>query len=241
MAHGTAVVAQAPVRETQRSPYFAPLEDDDLSTHGHRQALGLIGILLPWLLLAVAASRSIQGEPWPLDSVSEYYHSGSVAVLTGVLAAFAIFLFTYRGYDNGRGKIDRLLGALAGLAALAVSVFPTTALPPFAPPVWWREWMRTAHYVSAAALFLCFIVYSLFLFPSTREGRVPSGEKRRRNRVYYLCGAGMVVCVAWAGSAGYRDQPIFWQETAALELFGISWLAKGKLDYTVGRLARRPG
>ena len=83
-------------------PLFAPQRADDLSSHLLRQALGYLGVFLPLLVYGVAGLRSTEGSPgWaPLDSISEYYYSGSVAVFTGVLWAIGAFLFTYRGYDN---------------------------------------------------------------------------------------------------------------------------------------------
>jgi len=55
--------------------------------------LGYLALLLPGLLYLVAGWRSRDGVPgWkPLDSVSEYYYSGAVAILTGVLWAVGLF------------------------------------------------------------------------------------------------------------------------------------------------------
>jgi hypothetical protein len=242
MAEESTAVARAPeAGEATHPGLFAPREPDDLSTHAHRQAMGYLGLVLPPLLVLVTAWRSTDGVPgWSiLDSVSAYYHSGSVSVLTGVLTALAVFLFTYRGYANDAHGLDRLLGMSASVAALGVSFFPTTANPPFTAPRWWAEWMRTVHYVSAAALFATFILYCLVLFPKKSPRRQVSSGKTWRNRTYYLCGAGMVVCVVWAALAGRAGQPIFWQETFALWLFGLSWLAKGRADWTLKRIVSR--
>lgn len=226
-------------RERSRRWYLAPQPGDDASSHALRQAIGYIGFFLPIFLWILAGWRSVKGYPgWrTLDSISEYYHSGAVALLTGALAILAIFLWTYRGFRNRKGLFDRILGKVAAASALGVSFFPTTAMDPFSAPLWWASWMRTAHYLSAAALFLSFIGYSLFLFPQSTAGREMTSDKKRRNALYLACGLGMAVCVAWAGLAGRQGRSIFWPESIALCLFGISWLAKGRAIWTLKAVA----
>ena len=222
-------------RERSRRWYLAPQPGDDASSHALRQAIGYIGLFLPISLWILAGWRSVKGYPgWrTLDSISEYYHSGAVALLTGALAVLAIFLCTYQGFRNRQGLLDRILGKVAAVAALGVSFFPTTAFDPFTRLAWWACWMRTVHYASAATLFLSFIVYSLFLFPQTTATHGMTSDKRRRNGLYLTCGVGMIVCVVWAWFAGRQDRPIFWPESIALCLFGASWLAKGRAFWTL--------
>jgi hypothetical protein len=221
---------------------LAPRREDDASGHAQRQAIGALGLLLPLLLWGVAGARSVRGIPgWaPLDSVSAYYHTGAVAIFAGVLAAMAVFLFTYRGYRNDAGHWDRSLGKLAALAATGVALFPTSALPPLTAPLWWSSWMAGVHVTCAVILFGSFVVFSLFLFTrsdSPPEARTPG--KRWRNRVYVGCGLGMVAALAVAGASGIRGGPIFWPECTALWLFAVSWLTKGRADFTAGRLLSR--
>src|SRR5215470_7672753 len=117
---------ESAVRRRRRRLSFAPHEADDESSHALRQAIGYLGLLLPLLVWFLAGWRSVNGFPGrrPLDSISEYYHSGAVAVLTGALTVLAIFLWTYRGFDNRAGRYDRALGKVASLAALGVSLIP---------------------------------------------------------------------------------------------------------------------
>ena len=223
-------------------PLFAPQRADDLSSHLLRQALGYLGVFLPLLVYGVAGLRSTEGFPgWaPLDSISEYYYSGSVAVFTGVLWAIGAFLFTYRGYDNPSRHWDLLTGKLASLAALGVALFPTAALPPLTAPPWWSGWMKAVHYASAGVLFSCFVVYSLFLFPLTNEPPDSmSSDKRRRNRVYRACGVGILGSLIWVIAAGLCGAPIFVPESLALVLFGISWLTKGRWLWTLHEAVTR--
>lgn len=222
-------------------PYFPPGEPDDRSTHAHRQLIGALGLVLSPLLWVVAAWRPTPGlEPWrPLRSVSAYYHTGAVAVFVGVLAALAVFLFTYRGYANVWGRRDRIAAAVAGGAAVLVAFFPTKAPAGVLPPAWWAPWMATAHYIAAAVLFGAFIFFALFLFPKTGlEGTLPR-DKRIRNRVYRTCGGVMTACIAWATAAALTERAIFWPEALALEFFAASWLVKGRADRTAVLVLRR--
>ncbi len=223
-------------------PLFAPQRADDLSSHALRQAIGYVGVLLPVLLWLVARWRTEEGFPrWrPLDSISEYYHSGAVAILTGALAALAVFLFTYRGYQNAGKRWDQLTGKIACFAALGVSFFPTVAISPFRPPLWWSPWMGMVHFASAATLFASFIFYSLFLFPmSDPKSGVRTPSKKKRNLIYRACGVGMVICVAWAAIGHVLLRAIFWPETLALWLFGVSWLTKGRAEWTLAAVGKR--
>jgi hypothetical protein len=223
-------------------PFFAPQPADDLSSHLLRQALGYLGLLLPMLVYVVALRRPIGGSPsWaPLDSISEYYYSGAVAVLTGTLWAMAAFLFTYRGFDNPSRRWDLRVGKVASIAALSISLFPTTALEPFEAPPWWSGWMEWVHLASAALLFSCFVVYSLFLFPKSSQPKEKRDSgKRTRNGVYYACGVGIVLALLWIVVARLMHGHIFFPESLALVLFGISWLTKGRALWTLRQVAHR--
>lgn len=216
-----------PIVERARRP--APSEPSDLSQKAHRQLIGYLGLLLPFILFGLAGLRPTPGLPrWEtLTSVSAYYYSGAVAAFVGVIFALALFLFTYRGYKNDR--VDRWAGAAGGFCALGVALFPTSPPGAVSAPSWWSQTMGTIHYISAISLFIVFIVFSLWLF---RKTKVPKGEKlpydkRWRNRIYLMCGVVMVASVLWAGSSFFTGAPIFWPETMALSAFAVSWLVKG--------------
>ena len=204
-------------------------EPQDLSHRTHRSLIGYLGLLLPVLLYILAGLRPTAAlPPWELlNSISAYYYTGAVAVFVGVLFALSLFLFTYRGYKGHWA--DRTVGIIGGLCALGVALFPTGAPDGLAKLMWWSPTTRTIHYLAAISLFIVFIVFSLWLF---RKSSVPKGQqlpsdKRRRNRVYLVCGLAMIVCVLWTASSWFTKQPIFWPEAIALWAFAISWLVKG--------------
>lgn len=213
----------------------------DLSYLWHRRLIGCLGLSLPFLLVAVAALRPTPGLPSReiLDSISAYYYTGAVSIFVGVLFALSLFLFTYQGYRGSRA--DRRLGAIGGICALGVALFPTAAPEGLDPPAWWSEMTRTIHYGSAVCLFLVFIAFSVWLF---RKSSVPKDEeasrdKQWRNRFYLGCGGVMIASVLWAGTSLITDRPIFWPEAIALLAFASSWLVKGEAHRPVIRIAKK--
>jgi hypothetical protein len=150
--------------------FFPDPEKDDLSSHAHRQLIGVTGLVLPLLLWLIAAWRPTAGLPrWePLGSISAYYYTGAVAALAGVLIALAVFLLSYRGYKNKHQRRDRISALIAGPAAVLVAAFPTDAPIASLTLSWWTPIIGKIHYFSAAVLFCSFIFFSLFQFPKSK-------------------------------------------------------------------------
>lgn len=218
-----------------------PPSTKDLSTHSHRQLIGYAGLVLPLALPLIAQLRRTRRlDLAALDSVSSFYYTGAVAFFTGTLLALAAFLFTYRGYRNRYNLYDRIAGFVAAAAAIGVAVFPTQAPSASLKPSWWVPMTGTIHYGSAIVLLLTFACFALFLFPRTDpDGPKPSKAhplppaKRWRNRIYILCGVVMVACLIWAAIAKNNRWPIYWPETIALIAFALSWLVKGRFEWTL--------
>jgi len=229
-------------KPTARGPIFAPSGSDDLSSHSHRLLIGVLGFALAPSLWLLSAIRHVSGLPrWtPLASLSAYYHTGAVAAFVGVLVSLAMFLFTYRGYGNRHNPGDRICAVASGIAALCVAFFPSDAPAGVPNPLWWQPWLATVHYVSAGVLFCAFFVFSFFLFPKTRHGEKPDAPKRARNLLYRACGVGILACMGWiAVNSIVLDRAIFWPETFALSFFSLSWLVKGRADWTVRAAGRK--
>jgi len=231
-------------------PSFPDRNVDDLSTYLHRQLIGALGLLLPFLLWLIAGLRPMAALPrWePLTSISDYYYTGAVAAFVGILVALAAFLFTYDGYDNAYHLRDRVAAILAGLAALLVAFFPTEAPPGLPVPSWWTAQTGTIHYFSAVVLFVSFVFFCFFQFPKSSSPEPLPRGKQVRNTIYYVCGGAILASLLWAGISTYTGAPIFWPEALALEFFAVSWLVKGRVDKTpvaagrwIGHFARHPG
>ena len=172
-----------------------------------------------------------------MDSISAYYYSGAVVAFVGLLVALALFLVTYRGFDNKWGWVDRLAARVAGFAALLVAFFPTTAPAGYPELPWWTESSRHIHYASAIVLFSMFALFCLWLFRMSSTDPPPP-DKKRRNLIYVVCGILILIGMAWAAIAGQRKQPIFWPESLALTAFAVSWLVKGRAPRTIANAVR---
>jgi len=195
-------------------------------THSYmalRQAVGWIGILLPFTLMLgvfiIFKGGLIQ------SSISAFYYTGMGDVFVGSICAVGLFMFFYAGYD----KRDNRTGNFAGFFAIALALFPTTEAGPL-------DTIGIVHLVSASAFFLTLSYFSLFLFTLTSDQ--PSDEKRTRNIIYVVCGIIMLVCLgAMVLYFIFLEDKlpihgfIFWGETLALLAFGISWLTKGGSIY----------
>jgi hypothetical protein len=214
--------------------------DDDDASRSHRQLIGWIGLLMPLLLWVLAGVRpNDAASAWtPLDSISAYFYSSAAFVFVGLLAALSLYLFAYRGFRNNLQVWDKRVARTAASAALVVVAFPTFAPSATLRVPWWMDWFATAHYASAALLFACFAVFSLFLFTRRHPNMPDAPDKAWRNAVYYLCGFAILASMAWAAVQGFNHRPLLWPESVALFAFAASWLVKGAVHKTMAEKAR---
>jgi hypothetical protein len=226
-------------------PIIPEKKVDDNAGYLHRQVIGYLGLALPFTIWAIAGSRPTTDlTGWEvLSSISAYYYTGATAVFTGILAALAVYLFTYRGYRNESALWDRIAAWIAGAAAVAVALYPTAAPAEKLTLLWWTKPTGTIHGIAASILFVDFACISLFLFTKTDKKAPDVGtDKKVRNKIYIVCGILMVVCIAWAAGNQFLrkpPKPIFLPEALTLVFFAISWLAKGRAEKTAFRLAGR--
>jgi hypothetical protein len=192
-----------------------------------RKAVGVLGILLPFL---VSLGALLIFHTRLQDSISAYYYTGTRNVFVGTLWAIGFFLFAYRGYE----RRDEIAGKLAWIFAVGTSLFPTA---PECESCTYSRIVSDLHWTFAALLFLTLSYFSLFLFTLTDPLRTPTRRKLQRNKVYKACGYTMLACIllvpvvklipAVAAAAGDYD-PVFWLEAITIVAFGISWLTKGE-------------
>lgn len=221
---------------------------DDLviSYYRVRQALGLLGLLLP-VLLIVGGWMSAGGvEP----SISDYYHTLLRDIFVGVMTAIAIFLIAYPGHHRETGEVfsDDRLTTFAGLAALGVALFPNEnrlrieLLESPAQLILGHRLAAMGHYASATIFLLLLGLLCLRKFART--------AKPARRRIYRTCGwtilvmtAGVVVA-SWfkikgpaAPQAIVNDYMlVLWFEAIAIWAFAVAWLTKGRADLMLARV-----
>jgi hypothetical protein len=188
-----------------------------------RKTVGWIGILLPFVLMA--GSRLIFHDEAIQPNISHYYHTGMRDVLTGSLCAIALFMFFYKGYD----KWDNRMGSIAGIFALGIAWFPTSANEP-------QDLTGNIHLICASVFFAILAGFALWRF--TRTQSRPTKQKLNRNIIYRICGAVMLVSLIsiviffqFFMKTHPQSHFVFWGETIALIAFGVSWLTKGGTLY----------
>jgi len=122
-----------------------------------RRAIGIIGTLLPVVLIA---GKLVVDGGGLLDSISDYYYSGMRDVYVGSMCAVGVFLLSYRGY----GPIDDITGDIAAVAAVGVALFPSAPAPDPTGP---EQMVGALHIVFAAVFFLTLAFFCLVLFTKT--------------------------------------------------------------------------
>lgn len=221
-----------------------------ISYYRVRQALGYLGLLLPFLLI-IGGVLSLGGvEP----SISDYYHTVLRDVFVGVLTAIGVFLIAYPGHQQAGSEwlSDDRMTSLAGIAALGVAFFPNEnrfqleVLQSPAQQLLGYKYAAIGHY-SSAVMFLA-LLGLLCLRKFARSA------KPGRRRIYRACGWtiwGMtlgVVIASWFKIKGpavpqavVNDYMlVLWFEAVAVWAFAIAWLTKGRADLALARIARRP-
>lgn len=192
-----------------------------------RKAIGILGILLPFVL--AFGVRVIFKSETP-DTISGFYYTGMGDVFVGTLCAIGVFLLSYKGYE----RRDDLAGDFACVFAVGVALFPTT--PPSDPSALERA-IGASHLVFAALFFVTLAYFSLCLFTKTGE-ETPTRRKIMRNRIYVGCGCTIVAAIVLIAAISLLPEqleetlraynPVFWLEAMAVVAFGLSWLTKGE-------------
>ena len=194
--------------------------------------IGAIGLLMP--ILVRLGGYFFEGIA-TTDSISAYYYTGMRDVFVSTLVLVGILIACYRSTD----RLDNVLGTVAGLAAIGIGLFPMS--PVFAEEILRRypgmdkdqcyvnRGFLGYHFIFVACFFaLCFVMvtfrFTAFTPPDAAR------EMLRRNRVYRICGAAMLLSFLMIGALalGGKSASIFWPETAAVIAFGIAWLVKGQ-------------
>ncbi|HEX3102781.1 MAG TPA: hypothetical protein VHQ01_13365 [Pyrinomonadaceae bacterium] len=197
-----------------------------LSYIAQRRAIGIIGVALPFVLLA---GGFLPSGPMVQPSISDYYYTIMGSYFVGSLCAIGVFQLSYRGPDTA----DRVAGNLAFAFAVGVAMFPTE---PATITSGWNVPLGKLHLLLASSLFLTLAYFSLVLFRRTNPNGAMTKQKKKRNVVYAVCGSMILVCIGLIlinylflpGSSLQRFDPVFWLESIAVVSFGVSWLVKGE-------------
>ena len=209
-----------------------------------RQALGWLGVALPFLLIGTGLMSSAQIEP----SVSDFFHTLNRDIFVGVMCAISFFLLVYDGYERAEGEwlSDNWITHVAGAAGLGVALFPNESpsgevatLGQFFVGVGFSPMI---HYTSCLIFFYCMGHICMFKFSKT--------TKTWRRKWYITTGwiitfsglsVGLVSYLKHTGSPAVQDfilnyNLVFWIEVIGVWAFSSSWIVKGKGDQTLLKL-----
>lgn len=193
-----------------------------------RNYVGLLGMVLPWL--ALFSAGIVDPHPsvkWWYSISATYYQS---LALVGVLTAASIVLMTYDGYSF----IDNVVTTVSGVFGLGIVLFPCSVdwidgkVGFFQIPM---HYSNKIHCACAAAFFVLLAFNSFFLFTKTDNPFGMTDKKKLRNKIYRICGIGMLVFMVWQAITSqvsfFKGYWTMINEIFLLQFFGISWLVKG--------------
>jgi hypothetical protein len=217
-----------------------------ISYHQLRKAIGVIGVALPFALLIgeIIVVKLFENALGPQPSMSEYYYTAMRGVFVGSLCAIGVFLGSYRGHDVW----DRVLATIGCITAVGVAMFPCGNVD-FSKEATWQKAFTVTHFTCAGILFVVLGLFCVWLFRRFTDdgsplpvGVEPTQDKKRKNRLYLLCGCAIFASIAAIGAwkfychlfvtladrEYYDSLPIvYFCELVMVEAFGISWLVKG--------------
>ena len=194
--------------------------------------IGILGFSVPIVLIIGTVYKGCEEV---LHTISSYYHSVMGDFFVGALCAIALCMYAYKGYDN----TDNVLSNLAGLCLLGVAWFPTSICNENLACIDYCDVdsiIGRMHYISATIFFLILAFFCIFQFV---KGDEPfSKQKRKRNTVYYTCGALILISILSIAVRAFTNINfplfdyscyVFWAETVALWSFSTAWLIKGEV------------
>lgn len=211
---------------------MAHVEHDTATVRRMRFGVGVLGMLLPF---AVTIGNIIQtGQPVLLSSISGSYYTGMRDVFVGTLTAIGAFLIGYR-----YAPVDDVLSTLAGVAAIAIALFPTAQRGQDVLVTAAGGTTGVVHGIAAVTFFVILAIFCFFLFPRSADPVATATGKRTRNAIYYLCGFLIVAGLGTAALAGRflpGDvtnwlRPMFWGQSVAIFAFGVAWFTKSNIIF----------
>lgn len=190
----------------------------------HRNVLGLLGMLLPFISMfsGLFVRNKVPGWWWSISAT--YYISPALSIILG---ASAIFLICYRSYDT----IDTVINIISGIFAMGVVLFPCKG--PYDYP--YVGFFQLPVDVSNVIHSICALL--LFVFLSYNIGWLfTRGSNEKKNKIYKFCSYAMIVILAiflFLKILGFFGLPIpGWivmiAEALLLLFFGFAWLVKGQ-------------
>ena len=230
--------------ENQQPPQDAKY----LSLYALRRNLGILGISLPFIL--VLGNWIIFRDDALKSSISHYYYTGMSVYFTGILWAFGLFLYAYKGYRKKKGELisDNFLSNSAGIAAIITALIPTEKCDEII--IGCKEAVNghicptlgTVHLISAGLFLFAMGYMSIFKFTKSESDLL---YKQHKLITYRVAGIVVWVCIGYLLFGFITDKhctpwDVFIAETVALFFFGTAWLVKSQaMDPLMARIVAK--
>lgn len=193
-----------------------------------RVMVGVIAIALP-IYVAFGPDDFLRGMTG--TSVSAYYYSDGRDLFVGSLFIIGSFFAAY----GGRTYSELLVAKLAAVSVILTALCPTAPLE----ATNYEKFIGGVHLSAAAILFVILAIFCLWFFPNIwrkgKSGRSPF--ELRRDRIYFFSGIFIILCIGLillvnvgpvSDEIIQKWKPVYWLESTALFLFGISWIVAGR-------------
>lgn len=194
--------------------------NDIIRTKRLRAMIGWLGMLLPWIVVALQLLNPVF--KWP-SSISYTWYTNACTPFMIILGSAAMLLMCYHGYT----WVDDLLNTFAGIFALIICLFPCYGIGRAADKVGTfllrRDMNYLLHNIGAIGFFAILSINSFFQF--TKSSGNMTRNKKIRNIIYRVCAIGMLGSFLILLLPDFRIQ-VWVVEAIALFFFGISWLTK---------------
>lgn len=202
------------------------MRNDKETMKWQRKMLAIYGVLLPILAPLFGFIAYSKNGPTFWYSISATFYATSNILMIGVLAVFAFFLWTYKGYDLG----DSFTCRFSAIMAIGILVFPceadaagaTTGILNLPTHI-----SHIIHCIIAALLFGSF-AYMIGLRFTKTTFRIVTDGKKKRNTIYHACAS--IIIVAMVNQAVTSMLNIGWMtivnEAIMLWAFSFAWAVK---------------
>ena len=198
---------------------------DKATMNYQRKILALFGLLLPILAPSIGflAYNENGSEFW--YSISATFYASSNILMIGILAIFAFFLWSYKGYDIG----DEFTCKFSACMAAGILIFPCKCKAAgenvgiFNLPA---DISHIIHCIIAGLLFASFAYMIGYRF--TKHSEKITRSKYRRNIAYQLCCILILIGMLSQIITSFLNMPYMtiFNETVMLWAFSFAWYVK---------------
>ncbi|GBO53404.1 hypothetical protein APA_1311 [Pseudanabaena sp. lw0831] len=185
-----------------------------------RLGLAALGLLFPLILWWGGLLFQVEFQ----DSISAYYHTSMRDVFVGSLFSTGVFLYCYKGFTD----LENYVLNFAGICAVLVSLFPTSASNPLKCETFTSPYL---HGIFALLFFAAIAFVCIFQAPKTLYLINPP-EKRNLYGLAYkalgflMIGLPLLATLLLLFRSEARDHFVYFAELAGIYVFGAYWIVK---------------